>query len=127
MWYFVAQAFSGPVVEAVLGQSYLIVSHFFQLAVLGEELADKAVEVFVGAAHPGGVRMGEVEVQLERTMPYANPAARAFTPRRSILPVPNTGSTSVWKNWFGFGFHRAGRSHFASFSSTGASFCSGSV
>jgi len=46
----------------VLGQGYLIVGHFFQLAVLGKELADKAVEVFVGAAFPGGMRMGEVEV-----------------------------------------------------------------
>ena len=66
MWCFVAQAFSGPVVEEVLGQGYLIVGHFFQLAVLGKELTDQAIEVFVGAAFPGGVRMGEVEVQLER-------------------------------------------------------------
>jgi hypothetical protein len=59
---FVAEAFSWPVVEPVLGQGYLIVGYFFELAVLGKELADKAVEVFVGAAFPGGVRMGEVEV-----------------------------------------------------------------
>lgn len=46
MWSFVAAAFSWPVVEPVLGQGYLIVGHFFQLTVLGKELADKAVEVF---------------------------------------------------------------------------------
>jgi hypothetical protein len=66
VWCFIAQAFSGPVVEAVLRQGYLIVGYFFELAVFGEELAHKAVEVFIGAAFPGGVRMGEVEVQLKR-------------------------------------------------------------
>ena len=59
MWRFVSEAFSWPVVEAVLGQGYLIVGHFFELAVLGKELAQQAVEVFVGAAFPGGVRMGK--------------------------------------------------------------------
>jgi hypothetical protein len=29
------------------------------------------------------------------TSSYANPAAMAFTPRRSILPVPKTGSAST--------------------------------
>jgi hypothetical protein len=39
VWRFVSEAFSWPVVEAVLGQGYLIVGHFFELAVLGKELA----------------------------------------------------------------------------------------
>ncbi len=33
---------------------------------LGKERTDKAVEVFVGASFPSGVRMGEVVVPLER-------------------------------------------------------------
>ena len=52
----------------------------------------------------------------------ASAAASAFTPRRSIFPVPSMGSASTWKNWFARGFHSAGRSHCGSFSSTGASF-----
>jgi len=44
---FVAEAFSGPVVETVLGQRDLLVCDFFQLAVSGKELADESVHVFV--------------------------------------------------------------------------------
>jgi hypothetical protein len=55
VWCFIAQAFSGLVVETVLGQGYLLVSDFFQLAVFGEELTDQAVQVFIGAAFPGGM------------------------------------------------------------------------
>ena len=65
MWCFIAQAFSGPVVEAVLGQGYLLVSDFLQLAVFGEELTDQAVQVIIGAAFPGGMGMSEVVVQLQ--------------------------------------------------------------
>ena len=52
-------------VETVLGQGYLLVSDFFQLAVFGKELADESVQVFIGAAFPGGMGMGEVVVQLQ--------------------------------------------------------------
>ena len=65
MWSFVAEAFSGSVVEPVLRQGYLVVRDLFESAVFGKELADKSVEVFVGAAFPGGMGMGEVVVQLQ--------------------------------------------------------------
>src|ERR1035437_2402643 len=62
---FVAEAFSWSVVEAVLCQSYFFVGDFFELAMFGEELAQQAVEIFVGAAFPGGVRMRKVVPQLQ--------------------------------------------------------------
>ena len=46
-------------------QGYLVVRDLFESAVFGKELADKSVEVFVGAAFPGGMGMGEVVVQLQ--------------------------------------------------------------
>ena len=46
-------------IEAMLGQCDLFVCDFFQLAVFGKELADESVQVFVGAAFPGGMEIFE--------------------------------------------------------------------
>ena len=62
---FVAQAFSGSVVEAVLGQCDFFVADLFELAVFWKELAQQAIKVFVGAALPGCVRMRKVVAQLQ--------------------------------------------------------------
>jgi len=62
---FVAQAFSGSVVEALLGQRDFFVCDLFEFAVFGKELAQQAIEVFVGAALPGCVRMRKVVAQFQ--------------------------------------------------------------
>jgi hypothetical protein len=90
VWCFVAQAFSGPVVEAVLRQGYLIVGHFFQIAVLGKELADMAAEVFVGATFPCSLRMGEVVVELER-------GGDPLVLRELLAHFNNPGITFSWR------------------------------
>ena len=46
---FVAEAFSGLEVEAVLCQGYLFVCDFFKLAVFGKELANQAIQIFVSS------------------------------------------------------------------------------
>ncbi len=52
-------------VESVLGQCDLFVCYIFELAVFGKELAQQAIEVFVGAALPGGRRMRKVVALLQ--------------------------------------------------------------
>ena len=52
--------------EAIVGQDDLCICDFFQLAMLGKELADQPVHVFTGAAHPAGMGMRKIAVQLQR-------------------------------------------------------------
>jgi hypothetical protein len=54
---FVSEAFSWSVFQPVLSQCDFIVGDPFELAVFGKELAQQTVEIFVGAALPGGVRV----------------------------------------------------------------------
>jgi len=65
MWGFVSEAFSGSVVQPVLGQCDFFVSDLFELAVFWKELAQQAVEIFVGTAFPGGVGMRKVVTQFQ--------------------------------------------------------------
>ena len=60
---FEAEAFSRPLIEPVLRQLYLVLGHVGEIAVLGKELPEETVEVLVGAALPGRVRMAEVVVE----------------------------------------------------------------
>ena len=56
-----------------------------------------------------------------------NFCASSFTLRKSSLPVPRSGKFSARKNWSARGFHRFGKSHWASFSRHGGSSASGSL
>jgi len=59
---FVAEAFSGSVIEAVRHEGDVLGGDVIEGHFLWKELADEAVHVFVGAPLPGGVGMGKVEV-----------------------------------------------------------------
>ncbi len=59
---FEAEAFSGAVIEAVGDESDVLVGDVVESHLLGEELADEPVHVFIGATLPGCVRMREVEI-----------------------------------------------------------------
>lgn len=60
-----AEAFSGPVIESLHGEGDLLGLDGIEAAFLGEVLTHQAVGVLVGAALPGSVRMGEVEIGIE--------------------------------------------------------------
>ena len=62
---FVAQALSWSVIEAVLCQCDLLVRDLFEPAMFRKELAEQAIEIFVGAALPGGIWMCKVVAQLQ--------------------------------------------------------------
>ena len=66
MWCSVAEAFSGAVVEAMHGQFDIVCGDEFESHLLREELANQTVHVLVGTALPRGIRMGKVEVRIER-------------------------------------------------------------
>jgi len=59
---FVAEAFSGSVIEAVRHEGYVVDGDVIEGHLLWEELADEAVHVFVGTTFPRGVGVGKVEV-----------------------------------------------------------------
>ena len=59
---FEAEAFSGAVIEAVGDESDVLVGDVVESHLLGEELADEPVHVFISATLPGCVRMREVEI-----------------------------------------------------------------
>ena len=59
---FEAETLSGSVIEAVDGELDVLSSNDLEAHVLGEELADQAIHILIGAALPGRVRMGEEEV-----------------------------------------------------------------
>ena len=82
---FEAEAFSGAVIEAVGDESDVLVGDVVESHLLGEELADEPVHVFISATLPGCVRMREVEIgsQFLGDTPHASAphAHRAGHPR----------------------------------------------
>ncbi len=59
---FVAEAFSGTVIDAVRYEGDVLVGDVIEGHLLWNELADEAVHVFVGSMLPGCAGVGEVEV-----------------------------------------------------------------
>ena len=62
---FESEAFSGAMVEVVHGEGDILLGDGIEGHLLGEELADEAVHVFIGATLPGGVGMGKEEISIE--------------------------------------------------------------
>ena len=62
---FEAEAFSGTVIEVMHRKGDLMGSDGIEAQLLREELSDEVIHVLVGAALPGGVGMGEIEVGIE--------------------------------------------------------------
>ena len=62
---FEAEAFSRTVVETMHGELDIFRGDGFEAHFLGEELADEAIHIFVGAAFPGGIGMSEEEICIE--------------------------------------------------------------
>ena len=58
--------FSWPLVELVFDRLNLGLGERAEVTPLGEVLAQQPVEVFIAAALPGGVRLGEVAGRIER-------------------------------------------------------------
>lgn len=65
---FVAEAFSGSVIEAVRHEGDVLVGDVVEGHLLWKELANEAVHVFVGTPLPRGVGVGEVEVGAHRQL-----------------------------------------------------------
>lgn len=62
MGFFVVEAFSRSVIEAVRHEADVLVSDAIESHFLWKELANEAIHVFVSSPLPGGVEMGEIEV-----------------------------------------------------------------
>ena len=62
---FVAEAFSGTMVEAMHGEGDVLVRDAIERHRFREELADESVPVLVGTTLPGALRVGKVEVSTE--------------------------------------------------------------
>lgn len=60
-----AETFSGAVIEVMHRKGGLMKSDGIKAKILREGLSDEATNVLVGAALPGGVGMGEIEVGIE--------------------------------------------------------------
>ena len=61
----IAQAFARSVVESVQGLVDLDIADAKQAHLLGEELAQQAVGVLVGATLPGVIRPGEIDAGVQ--------------------------------------------------------------
>ena len=61
----VIQCFTWSIIEQLLSSGNLGMGHARKINAFGEEIAEEAIRVFVGAALPGGVGMGEVDFEVE--------------------------------------------------------------
>ena len=61
----VVESFSGSIVEFLGDGIQVALGECGEVASFGQVLADEAVEIFVGTALPGGVGIGEVDVDAE--------------------------------------------------------------
>ena len=62
---FESETSSGAVVKAMHGEFDVLLGYVLEGRFLGEELADEAIHILVGAALPRGIGVGEEEVGVE--------------------------------------------------------------
>ena len=91
---FEAEAFSWSVIEAVGHEGDVLFGDIVERHLLGEELADEPVHVFIGAALPGSVGMGEVEISNPDSM-AAFPFSCLAASDRFHLPPPAALGTDL--------------------------------
>ena len=65
MWGSEPEAFSGSVIQTVHSEGDIVFRDGVEAHLLGKELPDQTIHVFVGAALPGRIGMGKEKVSVE--------------------------------------------------------------
>jgi hypothetical protein len=80
----VVERFPGSVIELFHHVLNILVRYVLKTATLGKVLPDQAIGVFVQAALPRAVRMGEVNVRIQRRLDF-------FMPRKLFAVICGDG------------------------------------